>query len=206
MSGVYHSLKAERTHWHENLISFGITDEDFRIIESLKNWVLSRKYHTRRTGQIGAGILLHHIVSQMEVSSNSSTISPKFTYYSAHDGTLLSLFSAMGLVPDTFDVPHYSSHLLFELHQYNGQPYVHIEYSGKPLLTYNNISLTDFKREMTDGLLTEAEYKSFCQEQLQSSVPSDTPIFHSMFYGLFLFSFLLGYFIPKNNQSKSKHQ
>jgi len=207
MSGVYHALKAEKVHKHKDLILLGFTDEDERIIEKLKNFVLARKYYTRRTGQIGAGILLNHIVEQMEISSNMSVISPKFIYYSGHDGTLLSLFSAMGFVPDSIDIPHYASYMIFELHDYNGVPYVRVEYNGKNIApNYHNITLSDFKREMKPGFFTELEFRSFCQESLQLSVPTSEHLLHSLLYFSPIVLFLLGYFISKQMPAKTKIQ
>jgi len=196
ISGVYHSLKAEMTHKRMNLIQFGFTDDDYRTVEKLKNWVLARKYYTRQTGQIGAGILLNFIIRHMENASQSSQITPKFIYFSGHDGTLLSLFSAMGLPPDSFEIPHYSSYVIFELHEFNGQYFVKVEFNGKPIIpNYTNISLSEFKSEMKPGVFTEDEYKSFCQVPLVESIPTSQPFQTLMYYFGYLFAFLLGYFV-----------
>jgi len=197
ISSVYHSLKAEMMHKHTNLIHFGFTDEDFHTIERLKNWVLARKYHTRKTGQIGTGVLLHHIVTQMnEVATNSSsTAVPNFTYYSAHDGTLLSLFSAMGFKPDNFDLPHYAAYIVFELHQHSGSFYVRVEYNGKPLSHLSKISLSDFKEQMKEGFSSEAEHKAFCQDGPYEAINSPNPVSTLLYYFGYLFVFILGYFL-----------
>jgi hypothetical protein len=202
MPGVYHALKAEMVHKRKDLIEFGITDNDFHTIEKLKNFVLARKYYTRKTGQIGSGILLNHIIKEMEMWDTYST---RFMYYSAHDGTILSLFSAMGFVPGNIDVPHYSSYIIFELHEYNGTFFVHMEFNGNPIDRFNNISLTEFKSEMKPGLFTEEEYKSYCQEPI--AVPSSQPFQTLLYYFSYLFVFLLGFFLSsRHNNSKSKQQ
>jgi len=207
ISGVYHSLKAEMVHKRTSLIEFGLNDDDFRTVEKLKNWVLARKYYTRRTGQIGSGILLNSIVEQMEYATNSPNITPKFIYYSGHDGTLLSLFAAMGLDIDSFDIPHYSSYIIFELHEYNSNYYVHVEYNGKPITPrYNNITLTEFKGDMKKGFFTEEEYKISCQESLVESRPSSQPIQTLIYYFSYLFIFLLGYFLAGSSRNKSQKQ
>jgi len=209
MSSVYHSLKAEMMHKHMDLIHFGFTDEDFKTIERLKNWVLARKFHTRKTGQIGTGVLLHHIVTQMYEATNiSSTAVPNFTYYSAHDGTLLSLFSAMGFKPDNFDLPHYAAYLIFELHQHSGSFYVRVEYNGKPLAHLSNISLSDFKEQMKEGFSTEAEHKEFCQDGPYEAINSPNPVTTLLYYFGYLFVFILGYFLgnphrPLKSSSKN---
>lgn len=51
-------------------------------------------------GRLGTGILLQNILSEMSGIS-TTPLSQKFIYYSAHDGTLLSLFSAMNIQPRT---------------------------------------------------------------------------------------------------------
>jgi acid phosphatase len=201
--GVYHSLKAEMVHKRIDLIEFGITDDDFNRIEKIKNWVLARKYYTRRTGQIGAGILLSSIIQQMEMPSEEN--SDRFIYYSGHDGTLLALFSAMGFLPENIDVPHYSSYLIFELHEYNGTSFVHLEFNGKTMSGFNNISLSEFKSEMKPGFFTELEYKSYCQEPV--AVPSSQPFQTLLYYFSYLFVFLLGFFLSSRpNYSKSIKQ
>ena len=58
-------------------------------------------------GRLGTGVLLKHIVDTLQGHANGTLTHPKFTYYSAHDGTLLSLFSAMGL-RENFDILHSS--------------------------------------------------------------------------------------------------
>jgi hypothetical protein len=70
-------------------------------------------------GKLGAGLLVNDIRERFNNSRTTHKVSNsksdhRFVLYSAHDGTLLALMSALNL--KHLAVPHYASHLAFELY------------------------------------------------------------------------------------------
>lgn len=177
---IYHALKAEMTHVKSEL--HDISAQDFDKIVELKDFSLHRKFCLREMGKLGTGVLLKHIVDtfRWRASSVNSTDfvkiekSPaisgerntKFRYYSAHDGTLLSLISAMGL-KQNFAIPHYAAHLLFELYRKNNNStefHVAVLYNDAPLISECNpdCTLEEFSKFMEDGMMSFHECHRAC--------------------------------------------
>eukprot|EP01126_Amoeba_proteus_P022297 TRINITY_DN2256_c0_g1_i1.p1 TRINITY_DN2256_c0_g1~~TRINITY_DN2256_c0_g1_i1.p1 ORF type:complete len:168 (+),score=35.54 TRINITY_DN2256_c0_g1_i1:987-1490(+) len=134
-------------------------------IFNLKNWVLQHKYWDRKLGRLGTGMLLDFVTDTFKAVQSGDYTGPKFVYFSAHDGTLLSLFCAMGLSPQQIDVPNYAATLLFELHQQGGKWKVKVEYMNssppKPALGAESYPLDRFLNLMSDG---EIEFHAYVEE------------------------------------------
>jgi len=95
-----------------------LTHEVLATLKDVANWVFKRKFHTKDMGKLGTGTLVADIRDRFHTAKTFHEMGKqaehRFVLYSAHDGTLLALMSALEL---TFlEVPHYSAHFVFELH------------------------------------------------------------------------------------------
>jgi len=77
-----------------------VTRQPIEPYFSLAPIQLRQKYATREMGILGSGELFKEILHLMEphmVGTEASTDEPRFVLFSAHDGTLLAIFTALGL-------------------------------------------------------------------------------------------------------------
>jgi len=113
----------------------GITSEMWAKMQDLAVWIFKRKFYTREMGKLGAGLLVQDIRDRMNRTKSvhmteKRKADQRFILYSAHDGTLLALMSALELTH--LDVPHYASQLVFELRYQSAIGYyINIVYNGE---------------------------------------------------------------------------
>eukprot|EP01102_Stenamoeba_stenopodia_P008000 TRINITY_DN2264_c0_g2_i1.p1 TRINITY_DN2264_c0_g2~~TRINITY_DN2264_c0_g2_i1.p1 ORF type:complete len:597 (-),score=88.82 TRINITY_DN2264_c0_g2_i1:161-1951(-) len=141
-SSIKALIKAELAHGKETFLGEHITFEMLTKLEELSEHVAMMKFDSDEMGILAGGNLMKEIYRHLHAKSATSqhlpppspspkpptpqiaepdymypmyqpSVIPKLVYYSAHDGTLLALFSALGLrFPH---VPNYASHVIFEL-------------------------------------------------------------------------------------------
>lgn len=114
---VYDYIHLHRLYNHTYL---NITDQQWEQVVHFADWVEYNKYSKEVIGDIGGGLLANEIAlsfSKAAVAKNKE----KLLYYSAHYGTMFSLFTALGLneaVNSTFRrIPYYASLIFIELLQ-----------------------------------------------------------------------------------------
>jgi len=134
MSTVTTLLKQEITH--NKSTADGFEMELLTAAKPIAAWELRQKYATREMGILGSGELFKEILHLMEphmVGTEASTDEPRFVLFSAHDGTLLAIFTALGL--HDFEIPPFGAHLVFELYTgheaTNRNSYVKVSYNGE---------------------------------------------------------------------------
>ena len=67
-------------------------------VENMANELSSPRYSREVEGRLGAGLLIEEIFETMKgVVTGSQKVPPKYVHYSAHDTTLQSIFSTLGL-------------------------------------------------------------------------------------------------------------
>jgi hypothetical protein len=134
-------LKQEIIHRKQMIDGFPM--EHLDTIKSMGEWVLRQKYATREMGSLGSGKIFEEILSTMRphlTSEKPAKESPKFVLFSAHDGTLLALLTALN-VPD-FQIPPFAAYLAFELYTWpddstGERAFVKVVYNGEPLVLQN---------------------------------------------------------------------
>ncbi|XP_029200114.2 prostatic acid phosphatase-like isoform X1 [Acropora millepora] len=114
---VYDYIHLHRLYNHTYL---NITDKQWRQVVNVADWVEYNKYSQEVIGDIGGGLLANEIAfSFSEAAANRSKA--KLLYYSAHYGTMFSLFTALGLNEATNStlrrIPYYASLIFIELLQ-----------------------------------------------------------------------------------------
>jgi len=128
----------------------------------MKDWVLHRKFSTREHGRLGAGILLGQLLNEL----NKDDPKHRFQYYSAHDGTILALFSAMGIKKESFEIPRYGAYIIFESHQVDEKGrMIKILYNNQTLMRECDplCSYETFSSLMKDGIIDIPTFEASCQ-------------------------------------------
>jgi len=128
ISSVYTLFKQELRHGKPTYA----TPELLEQLKEIHTWLLyNHKFPTQKMGKLGAGDLVHEIYSIFEEHVSGKDNAPVFTLFSAHDGTLLALFSALDI--RNYSIPEFSSHVTFELHFAEGEWFVRVYYNNKIL-------------------------------------------------------------------------
>jgi len=132
VTAVLNLVNGEKIHSKPSLD--GVTSEMMKKMQDIAGWVFRRKFHTREMGKLGAGLLVQELRDRMNRtmfvhSTEKRPADQRFILFSAHDGTLLALMSAMDLTH--LELPHYAAHLVFEL-RYNSVQgyYINVIYNG----------------------------------------------------------------------------
>src|SRR5208282_1719793 len=86
----------------------GMSPEDAKTIIAAKDWAFVTTYKPHEIGHAFGRNLLQEITKYFTDASQAAT-ALHFVLFSAHDSTLLSVMSAMGVPLDT--PPHYASDL-----------------------------------------------------------------------------------------------
>jgi len=134
VTGVVNLINAESIHNRTSLP--GITDDMYKEMHEITEWVFKRKFQTRDMGKLCSGHLVQEIRDRFTTSKNAHSqgldVPHDFTFFSGHDGTLLALMSALEL--RDLHVPNYASHMVFELHFENGEYSVRLLYDDGPVI------------------------------------------------------------------------
>jgi len=209
MTSIKTLINAERIHGKPQLP--GVTKQMMSKIKTLGAWVIKQKFATHEMGRLGAGFLPaeirnrmknmiidhyeldYHDKSQTEISPKD-VLTPKsiqrkqrykeapFVLFSAHDGTLLALLSA--LRAHDYKVPYFSSHLVFELYagkSERDEPTVKIFYDDEPLSIHgcgHTCSYNQFSRVIDESY--EPDWEQVCEIEWLKPKPCElnnsTPI------------------------------
>lgn len=118
LEDIYNVYDYIHLHQVYNHTYLNITDEQWKKLVNLADWVEYNKYSKEMIGDIGGGILVNEIASSFsKVAAKQSKT--KLLYYSAHYPTMFSLFSALGLNKASHSplrrIPYYASLVFFEL-------------------------------------------------------------------------------------------
>ncbi|MDR3492839.1 MAG: histidine phosphatase family protein [Gammaproteobacteria bacterium] len=110
----------------------GLSDEDAQTIINAGRWVFVTTFKSPEIGRITGNELLKVIAKNLRKASQQKT-SLKYILFSAHDSTLLSQLSALGVPAST--TPPYASDLNFSLFDTGNQHYiVKIKYNDQDVL------------------------------------------------------------------------
>jgi len=193
VTAVLNLVNGEKIHSKPSPI--GVTHDMMNKMKDVANFVFRRKSHTREMGKLGAGLLVQEIRDRMNrtMSFHATDKRPgdqRFILFSAHDGTLLALMSALEL--NHLELPHYASHLVFEL-RFNADLgyYVNIVYNGEGV-HYGDCGLDcpfdQFSVRVQPGV--PANWQAECQlevaQELRFNILNAFP---------FIFGFVLGGFV-----------
>eukprot|EP01089_Gocevia_fonbrunei_P015486 TRINITY_DN4541_c0_g1_i2.p1 TRINITY_DN4541_c0_g1~~TRINITY_DN4541_c0_g1_i2.p1 ORF type:complete len:365 (+),score=50.09 TRINITY_DN4541_c0_g1_i2:274-1368(+) len=118
---------------HEKLLHEGLTPELIQQVKDVYHWLAKNKFPNRDIGRLAGGHLplAIHNLFQEHIETKRR---PKFTLFSAHDGTILGLLAALGVTD--FNPPEYATYWLFELlkNTETGEYFVHIVFNDKPMI------------------------------------------------------------------------
>jgi len=193
VTAVLNLVNGEKIHKKPSLS--GVTHDMMNKMKDIANFVFRRKFHTREMGKLGAGLLVQEIRDRMNKTMyihalEKQPADQRFILFSAHDGTLLALMSAMEL--KHLDLPHYASHLVFEL-RFNAELgyYVNILYNGEAVHYADcgvDCPLDQFSVLVRPGI--PSNWQTECQLE-------NTQEFKSSIFNVFpfIFGFLVGGFV-----------
>lgn len=183
VTAVLNIIHGESIHNRPSLA--GVTQSMMDTMHEIANFVFHRKFYTREMGKLGAGLLVKDIRDRFNntISAHKTTQSKvdyRFILFSAHDGTLLALMSALNL--KHLEVPHYASHFAFELYydKSNSQYLISVLYNDDRILLQECSSnsksclFEDWTSVIADGI--PLNWESEC------GVPSKSVVSTSLYF------------------------
>jgi len=152
-----------------NTKGIGLAPKDEELMEEIANCGKRVKFQgnnaeeQRELARAAAGLLPVHVLRSFKerveniTSATSGAPKRKFVLYSAHDYTIMAQLSHYGF--RDWPIPKFASHLVFELHQVNGQFLVRMCYNPNP----HHVKINDYEYKtppMDDRCINWAEAKS----------------------------------------------
>jgi len=109
----------------------GLSEKDVDQIIETGQWAFVRGFQDKHIGKITGRLLLKTITGYFEAAIHNTT-TLKYVLFSAHDSTLLSQMSALGVPLN--QRPHYASNLNFSLFKQGASEYrIRINFNGEPV-------------------------------------------------------------------------
>lgn len=121
----YDYLKCSDTHGMQDLVS----DSVYQRTEELDFWVWQQEFKPTEHSPLIGGALIGQILDDFQAMATGDDTSTRMKLYSAHDVTLASLRSVLGL--ETTAPPPYASFVMLELHHVDGVWMVHFTYNDQ---------------------------------------------------------------------------
>jgi len=144
-----------------------VSDEDKKKTDELAHWVWGKRFFMPEFGKTLGGTLLAEIVQ--DLASDSS----KFSLYSAHDYTILSVLAALG----ADDYPAgpclgYACSLLFEVYKDKaGKKTVRLVLNGTPFCDKKGEPVKEYQNRLTPVTLSPFDSHGTCSlEQFEQSI------------------------------------
>ncbi|CAG2169032.1 unnamed protein product [Oppiella nova] len=149
-------------------------------LDRLKNFesnAFKYDWSSKKVQRLRGGVMFNELTTKM-VDASIKTPTVKVYDYSTHDTLLVTLLEALGLYSG--DPPSYGAALLFELHQIDGQYFVHLFYANvTPVLTYTKLELktcllnetqsecklNNFAESVKEFSITQKDWVKECQEK-----------------------------------------
>jgi len=136
-STILNNINAERIHGRPSIPELVNNAELMDFVRENAEFSLKQKYATRKMGKLGVGHLMQFLHEKMDTKMKKEGQTPNFILLSGHDGTILTLFAAMGIT--NHELPEYAASVAFELYEDqeaqndSARSFVRAFYNFKPL-------------------------------------------------------------------------
>eukprot|EP00041_Stephanoeca_diplocostata_P030303 m.914820 g.914820 ORF g.914820 m.914820 type:complete len:1562 (-) comp23731_c0_seq1:248-4933(-) len=165
VQSVAQQINIERAHQMELLLNSrgcGLTLHDEEIINEVSAYACRLRYcghsdtQQRTMARHASGVLPATIVREFCTVAGSSDADTggKLTLYSAHANTIMAILAHLGF--KNFPIPMFAAHLVFELHQVDGEYRVKLLYNPDP--EFHGFDTEDADDTDSEGLLRPCPY------------------------------------------------
>eukprot|EP00038_Savillea_parva_P028956 m.68019 g.68019 ORF g.68019 m.68019 type:complete len:1158 (+) comp8484_c0_seq1:350-3823(+) len=139
LQSVAQQIGIEKAHQMEVLMNAGgmqLDLHDQEVIMDVAQYICRLRYcgHSAddqaSLSRLASGLLPAAIVNNFRAVAEESDKGGHFTLYSAHDNTIMALLAHLGF--RNFPLPSFAAHLVFELHEIDGEHFVKVLYNPDP--------------------------------------------------------------------------